>query len=172
MPLNDKRLAQGFTLIELVIVIIVLGVLSAVAIPKFVNRGGFEDYSVRDQLISRLRLVQLQSMNADPSESATENACYWLVVESDCFYHEDTARVAGTCLSPSASGVCSDDSYSDYAPVPFPSDMLITTNYRFDLDGKLLSSNASLPLNEEIVIPLNGDNNLSITIEDEGFIHD
>jgi prepilin-type N-terminal cleavage/methylation domain-containing protein len=37
MFLNRKKPPQGFTLIELVIIIVVLGILAAVAVPKFVN---------------------------------------------------------------------------------------------------------------------------------------
>jgi len=159
-----KHLIQGFTLVELVIVIIVLGVLSSVAIPKFVNRSGFEDYAVRDQLIARLRLVQLQSMNADPSDGATENACYWLVVKEDCFYNEHTLKSAANCLPPSATNVCNDDSFNQYGVVSVPVGMLTEDNYNFDIEGKLLSSNT--PIN------IVGDNGLSIIIEDEGFIHE
>ncbi|MCP5078898.1 MAG: type II secretion system protein [Psychromonas sp.] len=155
---------QAFTLIELVIVIIVLGVLSAVAIPKFVNRSGFEDYTVRDQLIARLRLVQLQGMNADPADGATENSCYWLVVTDSCFYNEHTSKTGTSCNTPSASGVCSDDSYNNYDRVNFPTAMLSSTNYRFDLQGKLIAGSSP--------IAINGDNNLSITIESEGYIHE
>ena len=91
---------QGFTLVELVIVIIVLGILTAVALPKLLGKSAFEDYTVKDQLIARLRLVQLQNMNADPALSATNNACYWVVTKSACFYSEHTARSAGLCATP------------------------------------------------------------------------
>jgi MSHA pilin protein MshC len=162
-PVN-KHLTQGFTLIELVIVIIVLGVLAATVIPKLVNRSSFEDYTVRDQLIARLRLVQLQNMNADPSNNISENACYWLVVKNSCFYNEHTAKSGNTCLPPSASGVCSDEDYNDFGVVNIPTGMLTSTNYRFAIhDGKLLTNNSP--------ITINGDNNLSIKIETEGFIH-
>ena len=162
-----KRLTQGFTLVELVIVIIVIGVLSAVAIPKFADRSGFEDYTVRDQLIARLRLVQLQGMNADPTDDASVNACYWLVISNDCFYNTHSGRTGSNCdpLSADAS-VCTDDSYNDYGAVAFPTGMISgpnITNYRFDLNGLLVAGDSS--------IAITGDNNLSIVIEDEGFIH-
>ncbi|WP_413699866.1 prepilin-type N-terminal cleavage/methylation domain-containing protein [Psychromonas sp. KJ10-10] len=161
---NPKKITQGFTLIELVVVIIVLGVLAVVAIPKFVNRSGFEDYTVRDQMIARLRLVQLQGMNADPSNGATTNACYWLVVKNTCFYNEHSSKTGASCNAPSASNVCNDDSYNDFSPVTFPAGMLNETNYRFDIQGRPISGVTS--------IAINGDNNLSITIETEGFIHE
>ena len=165
MELSSKDSMKGFTLLELVVVIIVLGVLSATAIPKFVNRSGFEDYTVRDQLIARLRLVQLQGMNADPSDGASSNACYWLVVKNSCFYNEHTIKTGSVCNSPSATVSCDNEQYNDHASVNFPTGMLATTNYRFSIkEGKLLTGNAP--------ISISGDNNLSITIESEGFIHE
>jgi len=163
MGLFDKRVNQGFTLIELVVVIIVLGVLAVVAVPKFVNRASFEDYTVRDQLIARLRLVQLQGMNADPQDNVATNACYWLVVERDCFYNAHSTKSGGSCADPSQGNVCNNESYNEFAPVKFPTGMLDIKKYRFDLQGKLAEGDNS--------ITIDGDNGLTITIETEGFIH-
>ena len=155
---------QGFTLVELVIVIIVLGILTAVALPKLLGKSAFEDYTVKDQLIARLRLVQLQNMNADPALSATNNACYWVVTKSACFYSEHTARSAGLCAIPSASVSCNDDGYNQYNIVTFSETMLAASFYHFDQQGRLTTGNNT--------IPLSGENNLSITIESEGYIHE
>lgn len=154
---------KGFTIIELVVVIIVIAILAAVAVPKFSNRSGFEDYTVRDQLIARLRLVQLQNMNADPSGKDVDNGWYWLVIKNSCFYHEHTA----INNSPTEAGVCSNDSYNAFNSVSFPSGMLSPAEYRFDLDGKLSGAIAT-----SCVINITGDNNLKVVIESEGYIHE
>lgn len=151
---------SGFTLIELVVVIIVIAVLATVAVPKFSSRSSFEDYTVRDQLIARLRLVQLQNMNADPSGSDIENGWYWLVVKNSCFYSERTT----INNSPTASYVCSGNSYNVFNSVNFRSGMLTPAEYRFALDGKLVVG--------ALTTQVHGDNNLTVTIESEGYIHE
>ena len=56
---------SGFTLIELVIVIILTGILAATAIPKFIDSDGFEAQTYRDQLLQLLKTVQQQAMSCD-----------------------------------------------------------------------------------------------------------
>jgi MSHA pilin protein MshC len=56
--------ARGFTLIELVLVIILIGVLAVTAAPRFFTASGYDQIAVQDQLIQLLRQAQLQTMNA------------------------------------------------------------------------------------------------------------
>lgn len=158
-----KSPVTGFTLVELVIVIIVMGILAAVALPKLTSKSAFEDYTVKDQLISRLRLVQLQNMNAAPNDGK----CYWVVTKSACFYNEATNRNgSGTCISPTADAdvICGSDTYNQYNVVNFSDGILANGQYHFDSQGRLTTSNSP--------ISLGGENNLSVQIESEGYIHE
>ncbi|WP_337841478.1 prepilin-type N-terminal cleavage/methylation domain-containing protein [Rheinheimera sp.] len=53
---------QGFTLVELIIVVVVLAVLAATAFPRFIGKAGVEEITIQDRLISLLRLSQTQAM--------------------------------------------------------------------------------------------------------------
>ncbi|MDO2953035.1 type II secretion system protein [Aeromonas simiae] len=74
--MKNKRC--GFTLIELVMVMVIIGILTASAMPRWLGKGGAEIRTTRDAMISRLRLVQLINMN-EPL-LATEKHCTWLSV--------------------------------------------------------------------------------------------
>jgi MSHA pilin protein MshC len=51
---NDR----GFTIVELVGTLIIVGILSAVALPRFFNRGGFEGRNYYDQAMAMLQYGQ------------------------------------------------------------------------------------------------------------------
>jgi MSHA pilin protein MshC len=53
----------GFTLIELIVVMIVLGVLAVTVVPKLIGSSRFAARTTADQYIAHLRLVQLKAMN-------------------------------------------------------------------------------------------------------------
>lgn len=53
---------RGFSFIELVAVIILIGIISTVVVARFPARDGFVEYAVRDQLISAFRYAQQRAM--------------------------------------------------------------------------------------------------------------
>jgi MSHA pilin protein MshC len=50
--------ATGFTLIELVLVVVLLSILSAVALPRFFERSAFQDRAVYDDIANTLRYAK------------------------------------------------------------------------------------------------------------------
>jgi MSHA pilin protein MshC len=54
----NKRFFNGFTLIELVTVIMIVGILSVAVLPRFFDRNTFDSRGFYDQVISTLRYAQ------------------------------------------------------------------------------------------------------------------
>ncbi len=55
--------SRGFTLIELIITLIILGLLSIAVAPKFLGNESESAYAYRDRVLAVLRSVQLQAMH-------------------------------------------------------------------------------------------------------------
>ncbi|NOH83631.1 prepilin-type N-terminal cleavage/methylation domain-containing protein [Vibrio sp. 03-59-1] len=55
----------GFTLIELIVVIILIGIVSSYAASRYVGVGSFSTYAAQEQIISVIRQIQLTRMQAN-----------------------------------------------------------------------------------------------------------
>ncbi len=58
-----SRRARGFTTVELVVALILLGILAAYAAPKFTGRGGYAELTVQQDLIQSIRFAQQLKMS-------------------------------------------------------------------------------------------------------------
>lgn len=52
------KFESGFTLVELIAVLLVVGIMSAVALPRFFDRNTFDSRGFHDQVIATLRQAQ------------------------------------------------------------------------------------------------------------------
>jgi MSHA pilin protein MshC len=73
--------AQGFTLIELVTVIVIAGILSAVAGPRFFTQTGFSQRGYTEQLGAALRLAQKAAVASDCPSQVTLTASTYAVAQ-------------------------------------------------------------------------------------------
>jgi MSHA pilin protein MshC len=53
---------RGFTIVELVVVIVVLGIISAVAAPRFFDLQDYKKIAFKDELVSALRFAQKRAV--------------------------------------------------------------------------------------------------------------
>ncbi|MDO6706386.1 prepilin-type N-terminal cleavage/methylation domain-containing protein [Photobacterium sp. 1_MG-2023] len=114
---------RGFTLIELILVIILLGILGLTAASRLFGRSSFDAHLARDQAISLARQIQLRAMNNQDAQGVLDD-CLVLTVQPDHF-------------GPAA---CADSTYSGRALTTANDGMTITSPtlsaVRFDLLGR------------------------------------
>lgn len=87
-PLNknsSKQQAQtgGFTLVELIVVIVLLAIISVYASSKYMGASRFSSAAAQEQVLSILRQVQITAMQSNTSNNS--NSCRSILMASNQF---------------------------------------------------------------------------------------
>lgn len=86
---KSYAVARGFTLIELIVILIIVGVLAVAAIPRFFDRQSFDARSFYDQALSMVRYGQKVAISQHTNvffnaNAASKTMCLTYVADAGC----------------------------------------------------------------------------------------
>lgn len=146
------RKGLGFTLVELIVVIILLAIISVYAASRYIGVGSFSAFAIQDSVISVARQVQLNRMQ---SNTSTLSDSFVLSISSSCIGSKES------CVNPI-------DSRSDWVmdnSVSFSAMPNIAT-IEFDLLGNPLGAASA-----GVDLTIQGDNSHAVvSVCPNGFI--
>ena len=162
----------GFTTIELIVVILLLGILSVTVLPKFMSNDGIDEIVFRDRLISLLRLQQTRAMQQ------TTQSCHRVLVVAERFGIPFSGGLP-TCSSNtlptdfvSLSGAYTTEHYGlSVAEVANSNVIFSTHDIYFNPLGCAGASVNSQCGQGSITIQISGESTQQVCIESQGYIH-
>ena len=152
---------KGFTLVELIVVILLLAIISATAISRFGGRQVYELYALQEQASSVIRQIQLNRMQSNMDMSVSGAESLRLVAANNCI----GSQSACDNLSETRSDVIASDDYS-FSSVP-------TSSYSSPIEFNLLG-NPEYTASSGVQITISSNNSPDrawVCINSQGFVY-
>jgi MSHA pilin protein MshC len=159
MPAITSNKLNGFTTIELIVTLIIMAILATTIVPKFFTKNGFEEFTYRNEVITKIRGIQLRAM-----QQTNSTECHVVLVNQlklgipdDC----DVTPSFGTDWKAGTTGVIIESDNGVQFNVS-------GGNYFFSFDQMGRPIGCSDPC---LIIIDGGESSLTVKIESEGYIH-
>ncbi|QDE32831.1 pilus assembly FimT family protein [Shewanella polaris] len=155
---QQRNIQLGFTLVELVTTMILIGILAVAVLPRLMSDSSYSAYTLRNEFISELRQVQLKAMQ-------NTDQCYQLDVNASGYtLRYFSSRIGNSCSSPFRAE--QPQNFGGGANITLASSASQVFSITFDSLGRMLSPACSGHCFNAVA-----DETLAIAVESEGYIY-
>lgn len=137
----SNRGAQGFTLVELVVIMTVIGILAVTLGPRFFTQSVFSQRGYADELASALRFAQKAAVSSECATRLTLTSTSYVVTQQAA--SGNGCNTSDTSFSTPVLGA---DGAAIQGSAPANTTASPTGNYQFDDQGRLVASSPGTTL--------------------------
>lgn len=170
---GHKTTTQGFTVIEVVIVILVVGIVSAVAMVRAMRSDVYNAAITRDQIVSMARSAQQKAIGRSDVELVLQpigNILHLRILDSSGEVQASTSPLASVGLRADINQLASCNVLAGASEVTPGSPFVLRYNYLGDLlEGGPSGGEASVSTGARMCI--NGDSSMSVCLSAVGFAY-